>query len=244
VGYDRNRSRDGKIGDRPATAGPITLTGAFVTYLQSACSNQHDIGQNQDTSLVTREARVNDGPAISGTIVPSLPDRVPDYVDPSHAAAVYIEYRMESKYSTSMHKVALPVADDPGARYRNSADQPDSLKIVKLSPATTLRTLRIRASRIGQEPELPEPVETYRDGDNIAHLMGWTPLPAVPTRTADGKQVFTVDAEYHYALTRAVTAKQALRVGVAPWDRLGLQKTTQRMLATYSEDSRGGLTKT
>lgn len=241
AGYDPNRSRDGRPGEQPETSGPVPLVGAFVTYLQTVCSNVHDIGQNQDTTLIDPRGRSGSGPTIiTGTVVQQLPDEAPEYIDQSQSEAMYLNYRMESKYDTDMHRVPLPIADDPSRVTSGSQQDADTVAVITLAPPGSVRTMRVQASRIGREPELPEPVDQYEDEGNIAVLLRAIVQPSVPGRLGDGKQYLSVEAEYRYALKRAVKAKDRVRIGVNPWETSGLYRASERMVGAYSEDTKSG----
>lgn len=230
--YNSNYSRNGRPGESPPTDGPVTLVGAFATYLQSICENRHDMGCGVDTPLVSDGGiRRCTQPSVSARVSTSLPDEPPSWSSPSHAEAIYTSYRMESRYETPAHRIAMPIAKD----YYGSGD---TQAVIGLAPPTSNRVMRIYAARVGQEPSLPSPVDSYQDGENTAKLLKVVVLPTVPERGPDGHQLFEAHAEYHYALTQPLKTNSLPRVGVNPWEVGPVYRSSPSLVGAYSEDTK------
>ncbi len=239
TGYDPRFSRDGRPGETPQLEGPVPLVGAFVTYLQHACSpDGHDICSG-DTLLLSPPVAECPGPNIEVRVVPELTDVTAPYHHESNQEGFYTAYQGESRYETPEHRAAMPIADDGGGSSGGGGGgERDTVAIVRLAPASTNRILRMSAARVGKEPELPEAVDEYQEGPTRYVLMRRVILPRIPTRTSDGHRLYAVDAEYHYAATRPAKARDRLRIGVNPWETGPQYLTTERLVGTYTEEEK------
>jgi hypothetical protein len=211
--YNADRSRGNYPADVLETAGPLPLVAAWHAYLQTPCNSTHRIDNAYSSQ--------NDGPIASsrvdyqltGSVTTAVGDPT-NYTSSDHDESIYTHYELESKYQTSENNVALPIA---GQRYAATATT-STLSVIGLAMETATRVIRIVAQRVGKQPKLPNPAKTYAFGQGTAHLLRRVVTPKVPDRTADGKELHTVLAEFTYALTVPPPPNQVLPVGVNPWE--------------------------
>lgn len=211
--YDRNRSRGNYPADSTEIEGPLPLTSAWHAYLQTPCNDDHAIADADNAATAGSASGPRVDYTLSGTITTSVGDPT-RYTSSDHDDAIYTHYELESQYQNDEHNVMLPVA---GQRY---AQTPSTVtgRVVGLALNTTTRTIRILAQRVGKQPKLPAPKKGYTFGPGKAILMRHVVTPKVPDRTADGKQLHTVLAEYTYGITVPPAATDALPIGVNPWE--------------------------
>lgn len=214
--YDRNLSRGARKGDKLEVAGPISMVGAWAAYLQQPCSIQHKIYESQDG----REAPVPESKSsasLAATVISEIPsDNSLDSYSTATTEAMYTFYKMQSTYESMGIRAHLPIARQfslGGA----PLDGPTSV-VASLGPSLTKRVIRVTASRIGKEPSVANPAETFEDGGINYTLISKKILAGVPERTADDKRVYSCTAELVYALDRNPDEGVSLRFGSNPWE--------------------------
>lgn len=204
------------------TEGPIPMLSAFVSFLQSPCSKIHAIqavlvptsrlsaGVNHQTGLIT----------IGVQPIREFPSDPSEWMSQEHQIDNYTYWKMETTYNTRGHKVQLPIASGPSTSSAD-VDKPTSVTVLLTNPTAT-RTVRIDGQRVGAWPVLPTP-EDYIDGNGIiVKLLDFKILPSVPQRDPDGAQIYRAAAEYIYSLSRPLRKLEKVRVGINPWDNLGI----------------------
>lgn len=217
-------------------SGPVDLAGAFVSYLQRPCGQNHQSQCN--TEILTEIQPTRNNCNLSLTVVDrEFEEGEEEYshdVSDAHAEAIYESYEMESTYDTPANRAAMPIAKD----YYSAGH---SLAVISLAPPTTVRKMRMRAVRIGAAPRFPQPVTTYSEEDGtVATLLDTIVMPATSEKTPDGHDVFTVDAEYVYALSKPLTSLSSPRIGVNHWQEPTLQRMSPAVTGSYSEDEVAG----
>lgn len=221
--YDANRSRGGRQGESPEVEGPVGMAGLFLCYLQSPCGNAHKIAE-AGTSERSPRAGTGGEIQVSARISSSISDAPPEYLSSSHNQAIYTYWQLESMHDFNAGTVGLPVAGGAEQSSELSSNR-DSVSVVSIHRKVCYRTVRVKGERIGAWPRLPDP-EDYTDSNGIkASLLSHKVMPATTERTPDGQRLFRASAEFTFALSRAPTPQEELRVGENPWDVLGTQST-------------------
>lgn len=221
--YDRNLNRGNRPGEVLETNGAIDIAGAFAAHLQTACqcSAGHNIAEGTPVGSVgTPESRVT--PTLS--VVPtsdSLPEETVPYLSQSHLTNMYTFWQMESTYDVRSNKIQLPIAAGSGS---SSSQNADSCVFVEMARATAKRIAKFKGERVDAPPEIPVAADFTDSQTGIRFVFltarGWQ---IVPTRTPDGKQLYTIQGEYVYGLSRAPRAGEAVPIGFNPWDNLGVR---------------------
>jgi hypothetical protein len=140
------------------------------------------------------------------------PPYYPSPYDPSHAEKIYTHYEVQSRYANNHCRVQLPIADS------GLAETADSSVVATLARPQARREVTVMASRIGDWPELPEPKDTYTNGNITGTLLRHEMRPQPVEVTAEGKEkVFKIAASYLYALNRMPLPTETLRVGALPF---------------------------
>lgn len=145
--YDSNFSRGARPGDFIGVKGPVSLLGAFAAYLQSPCSEVHDIvsaaqSTSQSSSSSGGETLVpaaqsqngpsgpgggavpglSDSPDISGSVVDEITDDMTtSYFNEAATTALYTFYQMETSYETECNRAHMPIGVSSGNAAPNLA---------------------------------------------------------------------------------------------------------------------------
>ncbi len=137
---------------------------------------------------------------------------------------MYTTYQMESVYKTNAMRVALPIASVPYGG--GGIDVSDAAAILSLSRPQCRRVVRILAERVGDWPEFPDP-ESMESGQATVYSGGITPivqkmldsklLGGTQTYTCNGEQVYRARLETTFALSRAPTPPELLKMGQNKW---------------------------
>jgi hypothetical protein len=214
--YDRNKSRSGYAGEVIENRGPIPIVAAWHAYLQNPCNDFHEIQSVEIGKDDGEDDYAKDDGKLDATIVTRLDGDPVDYVSSDHQEAIYTHYKLESAYKQKRNRLQLPIS---GQVALLSAGTPTS-RIVGIGLPTWQRRIKIVAERIGDSPVVAEPRESYAFGPGGAAVLVHSIItPQTPERTADGKLLHRVSAEYLYALTTPPpTAGTPLPIGVNPWE--------------------------
>lgn len=147
---------------------------------------------------------------------------------------------------------ASPTAPILNSAAVDTTSTQDTVKVIRLSAPVSKRIVRVRAERVGDWPVMPKPVNyqlygPYQVGQgNLpagrAIVNDVKFLPGTTELTPTGQRIFRAAVDIEYLLTRPVDASQPLRVGVNPWDTIGLQLTAGvAMFADESTPSAAGV---
>lgn len=216
------------IGPDTVLQGPISRFGAFLSYLQCPCCEKRGIGSQSGTVLAQ-------DPESSGTTVPVTissvetvsESTIPEFISESHLEALYTFWQCDSTYEIIEGLVAMPVAGSVVVgTSQQQTESRDSIRMISLHPPICTRIVRLAGERVGKRPEVSAASKTDTSNGITHHLTKRIIKPATSTRTADGQELFRVDAEYHFALSRAPDSGAEMEVGLNPWDTLGIQKAT------------------
>lgn len=243
--YRSEESRGMRTVDRekiPEVSGPVDIAAILAVRLQTPCDNKHSMivtrGEEVEPDEVAAvELIIRERDPAAGELTP-FGDDPDEYVSEDHLIGLYEYWGMESTYEIDQHAVQMPIAN---ALAGTSADSNvDTSVVVRIAPPTARRIMRVDARRYRGHPRIPTP-EDYVDSNGIrATLIGKTKLAIeVPDRGPDGQQIFRTRAEFVFALSRAPTAKEKLRIGVNPWESVGMHETTDAMFGGGPENSIG-----
>jgi len=229
--YDFTKS----FGDsQKTTSGPIPVIAAFSAHLQAVCCGEDNTTDTCDHSFA-RGYAANPRKRQQDEFVAdieaydtgaTLPESYRSNLSADHLRAMYTFAQIDNQYQTSQRKVICPVARNAtNPNEITSADQTsgsssnqDSVVVGSLCRPTTRRVMRLKMERVGESPVLPEPKD-FTDINGIKHtLLSYSPMPSPPERTPDEGMMYRVEAEYHYALSRAPTAQEKLVTGALPWE--------------------------
>ncbi|WP_321376939.1 hypothetical protein [Trichococcus shcherbakoviae] len=122
--------------------------------------------------------------------------------------AVYTYVRAESKYITAPCRVQMPIAAEP-------AETADTCIVFDLGAKQARREIRVDAERVGKPPEIPEPADTFTDGQIKGTLLKYWDRSLPPTLAADKTQkIYRIEAYYLYALNRPPLKTEPTKIGV------------------------------
>lgn len=204
--------------------GPVSAVTAFSTFLQTSCSGEHSIRSGQEAEELN--IRKQKPPKIEAytTNVPSYLSRGRSHTSKGHRQAPYTVFQGQSTYKTNQHTVQMPIAAWPvGTSGLDLLSR--SSEFISLAPPTCERIYRVKATRVGSEPELP-PGESFIEAGiafvfkhkgNIFYNKNYRP---------DGTPEYSVDAEYVWGMSRAPRNSERLLIGVNPFDVSGRQLTS------------------
>ena len=230
--YDFSKSYgDGQV----TTSGPIPVIAAFSAHLQAVCCGEDNTTDTCDHSFsrgYAANARKRQQDEFTAEIEAydtgaSLPESYRSNLSADHLRSMYTFAQIDNQYENSQRKVVCPVARNAtNPNEVTSADQSssssssnqDSVVVGSLCRPTARRVMRLKMERVGECPVLPEPKD-FTDANGIKHiLLVHSPMPSAPERTPDEGMMYRVEAEYHYALSRAPTAQEKLVTGALPWE--------------------------
>lgn len=191
---------------------PAVLT-LLHCYLQEPCAKAHGPSPYEGVYEYTnshgqrQEAKVRGKPA---------PSTDPDKTDQSsktseaHRKAMYTHAVYRSRYCFPQLRVQLPIAS-------TTDESEDSCKIIQLGKGQCRREILYEAERIGEWPQVPKPMDTYKDGDLRGTLLDWTPNPLPPELTLDKeKKIYRIQVTYLYAMNRPPRPDEAIKIGWLP----------------------------
>lgn len=231
--YDPKKSRGSRNFDEPEYHGPIDLVGIFRCYLQGPCGGDHRIAPGVAGS--DQNGYAASIPRFEASVIPtsSFPEIPPSYDSADHLSAAYTYYRVESIYDTHNMRAAMPIALGPRSSGSSGPDTRDTTVIVSFAPPQQTRRIRIRASRIGQQPKLPDPEKLEESvisagGGLYAKMVCLRSRLHVATdqKTATGQSLWVAGLDAKYSISRRLPPSISLPIGNNLWTNDGLQKTT------------------
>lgn len=228
IGKDPNYSANTHYdSNSPPLEGPMSRWGAFVSYLQCPCCENHAIGDTKPTQLGGQATSTPSPTSITSVEVEQIEvSPKPSYLSEDHRQAMYTFWKCDSTYTTISGRKAMPVARSAVVGTSQEQDNAPSVKIIRLHPDICTRTLRFSGERVGSRPQIRVPDVITEENGITQTMLNRIVKPSTSTRTPDGKELFRVDVEYQFALSRAPREDEELSVGENPWDTLGVQKMT------------------
>lgn len=133
--------------------------------------------------------------------------------------------KASSAGTTTTGAPAASASGGKGSSYDATKQFTDTCAIYAVHRPVSKRIVKIEFERVAEVPSLPEPVDTFEmtgasggSGTGVkATLMGVSITPYPWRLSSDGvKKVYRVDAEYVYALSRPLNAKEAYQIGRLP----------------------------
>ena len=224
--YDPELSRGARPGENLESHGPISLVGAFSTYLQSACGNQHELFR---TPLAQEPGTPIAGPTVNveAYTTADLPgDESIDWTTADASDNVYTYYAVDSTYERAGMVVQLPIAQ--GSQSTGSlggGTTGATSAFVTLAATQTQRVVRMEAERVGAPPSLPAPAEYWQENGINYYLLDSQVQVGAPERGPDGEYVFRERREYRYGADYdplLVNGSSSLRVGANVNDLAGV----------------------
>ncbi len=211
-------------------------------YLQTQCSEQHAIGNAKDTSVSSDDGESQDTETqVTSQLTYQLPeDSTGDYFstdNPDLKASPYQFSRMESTYFYNSLKTQMPIAREsiPLAGAPQGAEK-DTSVVFTLGSRQCRREIRVDAERLNDWPQIPEPKETYTDGNLKGARLRFFHRNHPPTLTADGRsKLFRITAYYLYALNRPPLDTEELTIGALPFTSLKASDEKFKLKDAFSD---------
>ena len=206
-----------------------TALALLTCLLQSPCADNGSRlpGQAQDSS----ESQQPNAKTYSTTITETKPSTSTtkatpnDYYSTATGEAMYTLAKMESRYIITPLRVQMPKAVSANSSDSEDSDE-DACVFVELGPKQAQREILYEAERIGEPPQMPEPLDTYTDGKLKGTLLSATMSFCAPALSADGQTtIYRTTARYLYGLNRAPKKEETLRTGVLPFTNFTLEGT-------------------
>ena len=218
--------------------GLAKLAGIFRCYLNSACDSV--FGTN-NSNVLSKD--LNDSPSappappttravvvskIDDENDPTQPDI--DFLSESTKTAIYTHYQCDGKFVTTQMRAAMPIASAPATG--GGVDVSDAAAIVSLARPQARYVLTIHGERVGTWPEFPDPGSVGKNspGDPIGYatmpggiaqigmvLLSSKILGQTVSKTANGENFYRAMCRCVFALKRAPTSTEILKIGHNPW---------------------------
>jgi hypothetical protein len=217
-GYDRDVSR------APAAFGTATVTGLFVSYLQSPCSWKHNMPQTTDAAEEPEAGDERSENPKTYTYEGELPTdtEIANNYNVEAAQGVYTFYEIETTHDSDHNTVVLPIAKSVGEGSGNP--ESPTCAFVRLAPETLRRRVRVTAIRLGRQPLLPA-ARSVTLGSQRIQILRARPIFKAPQITADGKtRRYESAMVLDYALSRPALAGESFLIGKIPWDTSTVQE--------------------
>lgn len=245
--YDRSKSWGGYAGQSPPYQSPSCgILGIFTAYLQNPCSTQHyttiasGSGTTPPLNLPTQDLNIPIVPGgvpytvtFSTQLAPA--DTQNPYISTNQNVSAYTHWQLENLYKTRTMKIGMPIAG-PAPVY-GTPNYSDTVSTVALCGGISYRIVRVRAARIGSQPQFPDgnampaqPIPTsptppsgFTGNVYITQTFLKTVLRAcTPTITVMGQKIFRAEADYVYVLSRPPNPGELLALGNDMWYGLTL----------------------
>jgi len=218
---DQPEPYDPVISRKPVTYGYVPQGGErepillflLQCYLQDPCIPIHGVYQGEDHAIQREEPEDDYETTLTQRPPGSIPEPTLEArVSEKAKTYVYTLCTMETKYLQPCMRAAMPIA-----RQFSPGDTADATVVFDLGPGQCIREIRVEAEKVDVWPEIPTPVDTYSDGNLRATKLDFRVRVHPPTLTAEAdKHVRRVSAYYRYALNRAPTTAEKVRVGILP----------------------------
>lgn len=213
-----------------------TLTGMFLSVLQTPCSPAK-MPQVTDKPPKDYEQKYKEG---SKEISPEkyIPKYTVDKPSDSHLSAMYLHYALDSELIANSGRLALPT----GAASSSTAS---SFAVVQLYRPTSIREIRLEATRVGLPPELPTPNVSFADSNQIQHVqIGDAAITSsAPQVSADARKLlYGSHMQIRYAMSRPPRTGETVAVGALPYRVSGANDPSRRLPAEIFVDPKKLLT--
>jgi hypothetical protein len=251
--YNRAYSWGGVPGDSPPYASPAaSIVGIFACYLQSPCNDTHQTanpssgGGGQATNQAIADLNLSPlaitNVPYTATIVPSLApaDTTNPYLSTNSDSTsnAYTYWQLENIYVNNALNVQMPIASAP---QRSGYNYSNTCSVVSLSQGVSQRIVRVKAERVGLEPQfpnqwnIPNVISQSSGNPTVSQFFLKSKIrPCTPVITPFGQQIFRADAEYVLALNRMPNPGEQLALGNDIWSNLGSQVTNANGALTNS----------
>lgn len=223
--YNKDRSRV------PKPYGTATVTGLFVSYLQTPCGSRHGVPQTTAHAAESEPQDERSDNPKTYTYEGELPadkETGKNYSEEARAG-IYTFYQIDTLHTKDMNTVQLPVSTD-------SRNLPDTSVFVSLARPTMKRTVVVTAQRYGKWPQLPAPLDDTLYGNIRVKLLGKIEYAQkVPQFTADGRtQRFESSLTFTVGYSRPLKDGEAFPIGKIPWDTTSFldNRMPQEVLST------------
>jgi len=195
--------------------GTATMTGLFVSYLQSPCNQNHWMAKVTDKP--TKEEKSTKGEDTKVTISEGKAEAAKDVTINFDANATRYEfYELSTSIMTRHQTVQVPVSGNPPTS--QESQQTRTSRFVVLAPKTQARTIKIIAERYGEWPQLPPPTNIFSNARHI-RLIGESEIVANSTYTADKKtRRYHLEVEYTHGIDRPYRDGEKIAIGKLPWE--------------------------
>lgn len=221
-GYNKEESRT------PPYYGTATLTGLFVSYLQTPCGTEFGISQTRDqvgqaeTGKPAKGTGQPPSPGETSTQIttkvgdlPPVADIKKNYSQEATAVGVYSSYSLEVSYHVAHNVLQLPIAQGATAANPN---EPTST-FVRLAQPTARRTVTVVGKRLGAWPKMPKVGNIALSNNNYAVVLDEQVTPQTPVLINDGKtKEYEIRLEWTVGFARPLTGGERLQLGKIPWD--------------------------
>lgn len=206
-------------------------------YLQSPCSPLYKTPFANGYAPPESEDEVWTPFVIEGPSTPlgsqvDLPQSPGDKVSQKAREAIYTHCTMENHYSLAPARVMFPLSQSLGSTGENR----DSAVAISFGAGLCKREITIDVERVGELPNIPEPLDQYTDGDLRGYLLDHSISPHPPTLSPDGqKLIHRITAHYVYGLNRQPTPSEKIAIGVMPFTNLQGTDTQIAMADLYDD---------
>lgn len=253
-GYDPRFSRDSRPGEVLEINGPVSMVGAFMSYLQSPCVNQFSIAQGiQANQNLGGNPGQGNLPVITAVVNNGITDDTTLKKYSSENSDAYESWSMETHDTTESNRVQAPVAvtgsggqPSLGDSWWNGTPPPPSLSnqtsvVISLAPPTTERHVTAFGTRVGSLPTMPSPQDYVDSNGTQCKVKSLETSVGNPTPTADGKYVHRVECNIRYAVLNALTLGAAsVFTGLNPWSVKQVYKVGKGGTTDYQDPGRPG----
>jgi hypothetical protein len=225
-GYDSRLSpgSPGRAGDsqgvwaKGGTVGAMPIFGAFSTFLMGPCGGDYTFLANATNAVDSQGPSTNPLPTISALVVTELSDdNSLGRTSSLNSQGAYTYWKLNSEYDTDQTRVHCPIAEQSGS----SGSSGITSVVCNLgSPGGLVkRTIRYMVERIGVEPVVPEPTDSFQDENGITCvLIDNLITSSSPVYGPDDKIIYQVGGEITYALTGKLQLTSQLRMGFNSWE--------------------------
>lgn len=195
-GYDSRQSRGSRQGEQLETAGPISVVGAFASFLQSGCGI--NFGINLGVPAQPNPPPVGgSGASITAVTTSSIPDdgSIQTVYSNGNSDGAYTHSTIQTDIDTDAGRAHMPVGTpDPnpysagyvGGGGVGSGQVPPSVIVDVHQPQANGRSI-VDQERIGKPPPTPIPRDSSDGTRKIAKTQKTTLAPGY---TADGKKIY------------------------------------------------------
>jgi len=200
----------------PNVFGTASLTGLWVSYLQSPCSPKHGVPQ----LTIHSEEKPGEGDRVTNTKIKSQTGKLPvdndvvkNYSDESREA-VYTFYSVETAHTTEPNCIQLPVSTD-------SRKTTDTCIFVDLARPVQYRDVVIAGQRYGAWPSMPknQDGETIYGNVKLRQIGREIVTNKAPALTSNGKTyLYETTLQYRLGYSRPLKANESLPIGKIPID--------------------------